>query len=161
MPIDLRALIEALSDRQVDFVVIGGVALVLQGSARTTQDLDICYARDERNLAALEHALLPFHPTLRGAPAELPFRLDVATLRAGLNFTLSTDAGDIDLLGEVPGVGAYRDAAADAASSEVYGRTIRIMSLDTLERAKRATGRRRDLLDLAEIGEIRKRKRAD
>lgn len=98
---------------------------------------------------------------MRGAPAELPFRLDVATLRACLNFTLSTDAGDIDLLGEVPGVGAYRDAAADAASSEVYGRTIRIMSLDTLERAKRATGRRRDLLDLAEIGEIRKRKRAD
>ena len=138
-------------------MVIGGVALVLHGSARTTGDLDVCYSRSAHNLATLEHALAPFHPTLRGAPSDLPFRLDAATLRAGLNFTLSTTAGDLDLLGEVAGVGAFADVTRDAVTMELQGRRVRVMSLDTLERAKRAAGRRRDLLDLAEIREIRRR----
>jgi hypothetical protein len=154
---DLRALLEALADHEVEFVVIGGVALVIHGSARTTQDLAICYARTAANLVALEKALQPFHPVLRGSPRELPFRLDAATLRAGLNFTLSTDAGDVDLLGEVPGVGGFDAAVGDAPSVDIYGRAVRILSLDMLERAKRAAGRRRDLLDLAEIVEIRRR----
>ncbi|MGH7821613.1 MAG: hypothetical protein ACREQ9_17755 [Candidatus Binatia bacterium] len=158
MATDLKRLIEALVENRVDFVVIGGVALVLHGSARTTGDLDVCYSRDAQNLLALELALAPLHPTLRGAPRELPFRLDAATLRAGLNFTLTTDAGDIDLLGEVTGVGGYPEVEADTVALEVYGRRVRIMGLGMMERAKRATGRRRDLLDLAEIQEIRKRR---
>jgi len=113
---DPGRLIDALVAGGVEFVVIGGVALVLHGSARTTGDLDVCYSRSAHNLAALEHALAPFHPTLRGAPSDLPFRLDAATLRAGLNFTLSTTAGDLDLLGEVAGVGAFADVARDAVT---------------------------------------------
>jgi len=70
---------------------------------------------------------------------------------------LSTTAGDLDLLGEVAGVGAFADVARDAVTMELQGRRVRVMSLDTLERAKRAAGRRRDLLDLAEIREIRRR----
>lgn len=131
--LDLRALIEALIESGADFVVIGGIALVLHGSARGTQDLDICYARTEDNLIALERALSPFGPRLRGAPAGLPFRVDAATLRAGLNFTLSTEAGDIDLMGEVAGAGNYDDIVRDAVEFEVYGRRLLVMSLDTLE----------------------------
>lgn len=155
---DLRALIEALAEHRVRYVVIGGVALVLQGSGRSTQDLDICYARDRTNLESLAQALESFHPTLRDVPPGLPFRLDAGTLRAGLNFTLSSDAGDLDLFGEVPGIGTYEAAIADADTVEVYGYEIRLLSLNALERAKRAAGRRRDLLDLAEIAEIRKRR---
>jgi hypothetical protein len=129
---DLRPLIDALVENHVDFVIIGGVALVLHGSARTTQDLDVCYARTGRNFAALATALQGFHPRLRGAPPGLPFRLDAPTLKAGLNFTLSTDA---DLLGEVTGVGSYVEVMGDATEMEVYDRRIRIMSLDTLDRA--------------------------
>ncbi|TMB56621.1 MAG: hypothetical protein E6J56_05860 [Deltaproteobacteria bacterium] len=70
---------------------------------------------------------------------------------------MSTTAGDLDLLGEVAGVGAFADVARDAVTMELQGRRVRVMSLDTLERAKRAAGRRRDLLDLAEIREIRRR----
>ena len=158
MASDPGRLIDALVAGGVEFAVIGGVALVLQGSARTTGDLDVCYARDGPNLAALERALAPLHPTLRGAPADLPFRLDAPTLRAGLNFTLSTDAGDLDLLGEVAGVGGFAEVVRDADTMTLAGRVVRVMSLDTLERAKRAAGRRRDLLDLAEIREIRRRR---
>jgi hypothetical protein len=154
---DFRTLVDALAANQVRYVIVGGVALVLQGSGRTTRDLDICYARDTENLAALAAALSPFRPTLRGAPADLPFRLDSPTLRSGLNFTLQSEAGDIDLLGELTGVGRYEDLAPGADVMELYGHPVRVMSLDALERAKRAVGRLKDLADLAEILEIRRR----
>jgi hypothetical protein len=154
---DFKGLIEALVGERVDFAIIGGVALVLHGSPRVTQDLDICYGRALDNLERLAAALRPFHPTLRGAPRDLPFDLDARSLSSGLNFTLASEIGDIDLLGEVPGVGSYEQVAADAVLMKVYGQPVRIMSLAALERAKRAAGRLKDLADLAEIAELRRR----
>lgn len=159
MPTQFKQIVETLSDGGVDYVIIGGVALVAHGSARTTEDIDICYARTSENIAALALAIAPLHPTLRGAPKDLPFRIDVPTLKAGLNFTLDTDLGPVDLLGEVTGVGAYQNVVHDAELVELYGRRVKLMSLDTLEKAKRAAGRRKDLLDLAEIAEIKARRK--
>src|SRR5947209_2629032 len=101
---DFRQLLLALQQGNVRWVLIGGVAMRIHGSQYTTDDLDLCYARDDGNLAALAEALAPFHPRLRGAPEGLPFVLDARTLRSGANFTLVTDAADVDLLGDVPGV---------------------------------------------------------
>lgn len=157
MVTDFRRLVEALVGHRVDFVIVGGVALVLQGSARTTRDLDICYARDPENLTRLAAALAPYHPTLRGAPSSLPFRLDAKSLASGLNFTLQSSIGEIDLMGELTGLGGYEEVAALAAEMELYGRAVLVLGLDGLERAKRASGRLKDLADLAEILEIRKR----
>jgi len=156
---DIQRLIEALAGNQVDFAIIGAVALVLHGSSRVTQDLDICYGRDSDNLERLAAALGPFKPTLRGAPPDLPFRLDARSLYSGLNFTLTTTLGDINLLGEVSGVGSYAQVVADAEVMEIYGQTVRVMSLAALERAKLAAGRLKDLADLAEIAELRRRAR--
>ena len=158
MVTDFQRLVEALSGGRVDYIVIGGVAMVLHGSARTTRDLDICYERIPANLQALAAALAPFQPRLRGAPADLPFRLDARTLHSGLNFTLSTDLGDIDLLGEVTGVGAYRELIHEAVWMDLYGQRVAVMGLGSLERAKRSAGRLKDLADLAEIEEIKKRR---
>jgi len=72
MPVAFRQLLQTFSQHRVDYAVVGGVALILQGSARTTLDLDICYARNPDNLARLAAALQPLHPRLRGAPANLP-----------------------------------------------------------------------------------------
>jgi hypothetical protein len=153
---DLQKVIEALVAADVEFAIIGGVALVLHGSARTTQDLDICYGRRRENLERLSAALHPFHPGLRGAPPGLPFTLDARSLDSGLNFTLTSDVGDLDLLGEVPGVGGYEQVAADAVPWDIYGHSVKVMSLAALERAKRAAGRLKDLVDLAEIAELRR-----
>jgi hypothetical protein len=90
---DFRALIEALCKSEVRFVLVGGVAATLHGSARLTQDVDVVYARDADNLARIVRALGPLQPYLRGAPSGLPFRLDQEALAAGLNFTLTTSAG--------------------------------------------------------------------
>ena len=156
---DVQRILETLSRGGVRFVVIGGVALVLRGSSRMTQDLDICYARDADNLKRLATALEPLSPRLRGAPRELPFLWDDRTLRSGLNFTLTTDLGDLDLLGEVPGIGGFAEVARGASPLDVEELSIQVLDLDALERSKRAAGRAKDLLDLAELAEIRKRSR--
>ena len=154
---DVQRLLDALTAAGVEFVVVGGVALVLRGSSRVTIDLDLCYARDRDNLRRLAAALAPFHPRLRGAPPDLPFLWDDRTLASGLNFTLTTDLGDLDILGEIAGVGDYAQVAAGSSDLSVGDARIRVMDLDALERAKRAAGRAKDLLDLAEIAEIRRR----
>jgi hypothetical protein len=153
---DYRSIFEALDEHRVDFVVIGAVAMVLHGSARVTRDLDLCYSRERGNLDRLAKALTPFAPTLREAPADLPFLLDSPTLKAGLNFTLRSSAGDLDLIGEVTGVGPYPAVVRLSVVMTVYERDVRVLGLDGLERAKRAAGRLKDLADLAEIREIRR-----
>ena len=107
---DAPALIGQLAAQRVEFVVIGGIAMIAHGATYITKDLDICYHRTPPNIAALAAALAPLHPYLRGAPPGLPFRFDAATIQAGLNFTLVTDHGDLDLLGQVSGVGGYEQA---------------------------------------------------
>jgi hypothetical protein len=152
-----REIIERLRAEGVAFVIIGGVAMVLRGSSRTTIDLDICYERSHENMERLARAIAPLDPRLRGAPPELPFVWDAQTLRSGLNFTLTTSAGDLDLLGDVPGIGAFEAVRRLSSPLPIYGDETLVLDLDGLEQAKRAAGRVKDLLDLAEIEEIRKR----
>jgi hypothetical protein len=119
-------------------------------------DLDLCYSRDRDNLRRLAQALAPHHPRLRGAPPDLPFLWDDQTLASGLNFTLTTDLGDLNIFGEVAGIGGYAQALAASSELSVGAACIRVLDLGGLERAKRAAGRIKDLLDLAEIAEIRR-----
>ena len=117
----LERLLGALSDAEVEFILIGGVAARAHGSARITQDVDVSYGRREENLVRLIGALAPFTPYLRDAPAGLPFEWSARTLRAGLNFTLTTTAGDIDLLGEVTGGGRYSDLFDHTIDVTLFG----------------------------------------
>jgi hypothetical protein len=129
-------------------VVIGGLAVIAHGHARATLDLDVCYARSPENVKRLAAALAPLKPNLRGAPADLPFLWDAQTIRDGLNFTLTTTAGDIDVLGEVTGLGGYGEMALRANVVDLYGLAVRILSLEDLIRSKAAAGRAKDLIDL-------------
>ena len=151
---DFRALLVALAQARVEFVVIGGAAAVAHGSARLTQDLDLVYRRTPENVTRLVRALSPFKPYLRDAPPGLPFVWDEKTLERGLNFTLTTHLGDIDLFGEIAGGGGYDELAADAVRIEVFGMSCLCLSLPQLIRVKRAAGRPRDLEALAELEAI-------
>src|SRR5262245_56598264 len=92
-------IVELLRKHGVNFLVIGGQAEYLMGSARVTCDTDLCYQRSPENLKKLATALLELKPTLRNAPPDLPFRIDAETLTLGSNFTFSTTEGALDLLG--------------------------------------------------------------
>lgn len=148
---DFEALLGALVEGEVEFVIVGGVAGTIHGSARLTMDIDIVPARDDANLARLAAALDPLDPYLRGAPAGLPFEWSVATLRRGLNFTLTTTAGYIDLLGEITGGGSYEDLLPHTVEVELFGYACRCLDLPWLIRTKRAAGRPADREAVAEL----------
>jgi predicted nucleotidyltransferase len=156
--IDYRGLLRALSDAGVEFIIVGGAAATAHGSARLTQDLDIVYSRTAQNLERLALALAPHEPYLRGAPQGLPFALDAATLTAGLNFTLTSKLGDIDLLGEITGGGGYADLIEDTLEIELFGMTCRCIGLVKLIEVKRAAGPPKDLEAIAELEVIRDRR---
>jgi predicted nucleotidyltransferase len=154
--IDASPILQALAAHQVEFVVIGGLAMRIHGSAHLTDDMDICYRRTPTNLQAIAAAFAPLHPYLRGAPAGLPFRFDALTIQAGLNFTLTTDHGFVDLLGEVSGVGDYDQALARSVEAAMFGLKVRVLSLDGLIAAKKAAGRNKDHGHLLELEALKK-----
>jgi hypothetical protein len=147
----LEETLRALFDASVEFVLIGGAAMQMQGSAHLTEDLDFCYARSAKNLERLALALAPHHPRLRGAPENLPFRFDAATIKRGLNFTLMTDLGALDFLGEVAGVGDYVEVKKNSDLMAILEMDCLVLSLDGLIRAKKAAGRERDLAVIPEL----------
>lgn len=151
---DFPALFQALTDGGVEFVLIGGVAAVAHGSSRFTADLDIVYRRAPENHERLARALSPLRPALRGAPPGLPFRFDAATIRSGLNFTLETTLGSLDLLGEAAGSGTYESLLPDSEAIEWFGVPVRVVSLQRLLALKRAAGRPKDLEAIAELEAI-------
>ena len=151
---NFESLLEALGRLEVAFIVVGGAAAIAHGSARLTQDLDIVYARTPENLRRLARALAEYKPYLRGVPPGLPFVWDESTLARGLNFTLVTSLGDIDLLGEIPGGGRYEDMAPDAMELQLFGTHCLCLSLPQLIRAKRAAGRPKDIEAIAELEAI-------
>lgn len=142
--LNFKRILTTLKNQNVHFVLIGGRAAVVQGSAYPTYDIDICYARDKENLENIIKALAPFHPYLRGAPKDLPFIFDVKTLHIGLNFTFSTDIGDIDILGEVQGIGNYEDVVQYSEIIEIYGMPCSVLTVEGLIKSKKAIRRPKD-----------------
>jgi hypothetical protein len=153
---EFRGLLELLARYDARFLVIGGVALGLHGSDYTTKDLDIAYARDTGNLKTLVAALAAQHPHLRGAPEDVPFIWDDRTLRNGLNFTLRTDRGDIDLLGEPAGMDSFDQVWARATVFDLGGFQVRVASIDDLIAMKVAAGRPKDLTHVMELKALKK-----
>jgi transcriptional regulator with XRE-family HTH domain len=143
-------LLDALDRREVEFVVIGGVAGLAHGSAYPTYDLDIAYARDPRNLKRMAAALRDIGVALRGAPDGLPFQADAKTLEAGMNFTFLTDYGPFDILGHVDGIRSYEELRAQAEVQEVGGIPVRVASLNHLIGMKRTIDRTKDQLMVEE-----------
>lgn len=152
---NFEAALRTLADAGVNFIIVGAYAAYAHGANQLTRDLDICYERTQENMKRLVSALSPLHPRLRGAPEEARFTLDVRALAHGMNFTLQTDLGDIDLMGELSGVGQFSELARDSVSVTLHGRSFRVASLDAIIRSKKTAGRPKDLLALPELEAIR------
>jgi hypothetical protein len=139
-------LIEALSDAEVDFVLIGGLAGIAHGSAYPTYDVDVMYARDEGNRERLATVLRDLNATLRGAPPEPPFQLDARTLEEGGNFTFETRNGPLDIVAYPAGAPPFAELKNASAEIELGGRRVRVASLDHMIAMKDAAGRPKDQL---------------
>ena len=151
---DFPGLLKALIQGGVECILVGGAAATAHGAARLTLDLDIVYRRSSENTVRLAAALAPYNPYLRGAPPGLPFHLDGATLWNGLNFTLTTSLGDIDLLGEITGGGGYDELLPYAVMLDLFGIRCPCLGLERLIYVKRAAGRPKDFEAIAELEAI-------
>jgi predicted nucleotidyltransferase len=151
-PSDPRRVFEILDRHGVDFVVIGGLAVIAHGHPRNTRDIDFVAATDRTNLQRLSAALRELRAELWGVDTHLlGIELDPDTLASGANFTLITDAGGLDFFNEVPGGVPYEDLRARALVVELSGLTIRIAGRDDLIRMKQAAGRPQDIDDIAAL----------
>jgi hypothetical protein len=157
----IEAPLRLLGEYSVDCVIVGGVAAAIHGSLLLTNDLDVCYARDATNLKQLAGALKSVHARLRNAPEGIPFILDAETLKRGLNFTFTTDIGDLDLLGEVRGVGQYEEVLAGSVIVDLFGYRFAVIDIGKLIAAKRAAGRPKDLIALPELEAIQEAQAMD
>jgi hypothetical protein len=147
--------IRLLGEHGVRYVLVGGLAAVTHGAPLVTQDIDLCYARDDDNLRRLSAALTDVHASLRGADPNLPLRLDEPSLRTGDTFTFDTDIGWIDILATPSGTTGYDDLARTADAYDLFDNRVLVASVEDLIRMKRAAGRPKDLLAVEELGALR------
>jgi predicted nucleotidyltransferase len=145
-----------LTARGVDFVVIGGIAAVLHGSARNTFDLDISFATDGPNLEALGAELIALGARLKGVDESVPFTPDAETLRRIEVLTMVTDLGELDVLTRPAGGPSYEALRRRADRFDLGGFSVRVASIEDLIAMKLAAGRAKDLADVEELEAIKR-----
>jgi len=150
-PPDFERVIEIMSSAEADFVIIGGLAMIVHGSDYVTSDIDFAYRRTRENTKRIATALAQLNPRPEGWDASLPFIWDEATLRNSSVLTLATDAGSVDLLGEIAGIDSFDALANGADVISLFGHHVKVASLDDLIRMKQAADRPKDQLHLLEL----------
>lgn len=153
---DPRSMLRRLTEGGVDYVVIGGIAVIAQGYVRTTRDLDIAFASDTANLEALGAVLTSLDARLRGVDDDIPFTADAKALAGIQLLTLETSLGWLDVHKVIPGVGRYEDLRARASSVTFDGLPVRVASIDDLLAMKAAAGRDVDRTDIAALRAIKR-----
>ena len=148
---NMERLLRLLVEGNVNFIVVGALAAIAHGAQYQTQDLDICHERSRSNYKNLMTVLQPLHAKLVDMPAELKAPFDESSLAQGTNFTLMTDEGRLDLLGELSGVGGYRELLPTSSEIEIAGTVCNVASLEQVIRSKEAANRPKDHLALPEL----------
>ncbi|MBN8482734.1 MAG: hypothetical protein J0L88_14220 [Xanthomonadales bacterium] len=152
---DLQTLLRGPVDGGLGFVLVGGYAAMLHGSSLLTRDLDVCAMLAPDNVEKLREVFRDAHPVHRLSTPRRSF-LDYPESGVTLqNLHLSTDLGTLDVLGRIDGVGDHARVARNAVDIELFGRSVRAMSLDDLILAKEAPGRDKDRIAARELRAIR------
>lgn len=150
--LDLRALLQALGDHKVRFVVIGGVAVGAHGYVRSTADLDIVPDPSSENADRLARALAALEASLPmdGGRPFIPAG-DVSSLTRRRNMTLETRAGPLDVVQRATGVPSFEQLDRDAVESDLLGVPVRVCSLGHLRQMKQARASAQDRADLENL----------
>ncbi len=152
-PEALEDLLLDLSGAGVDFVVVGGLAVIAHGYLRTTEDLDMVPRPEWGNWTLLAERLRALEARNVGIDAALlpnqPTRPEGLAERG--SFELDTNLGRIDILQEAPWIPSFAELERDALIVPFAGRSIKVCSLGHLREMKRAAGRPQDLADLAAL----------
>lgn len=160
-------LVEVLDRHGVEYLIVGGVAARAYGASRQTKDIDCLVRRTRANLDRLAAAMRELHARLRveglsdAEAALLPMQIDAVTLNAIEISTWRTDAGDLDVLVDIPGRNGerrlYEDLAADSRALHYEGIAVRVAGLSDIIASKEWVHRPKDLEALPELYELRDR----
>lgn len=154
---NLKELVLRLDQQGCRFVIVGGFGAVSLGSSLVTRDVDVACDLAPDNLRRVWRALDGLHPIHRLTPDRLPFTREQAERSDWNNLYLTTDLGQLDLLGEVKGIGGFEQCLANSEPIPISGTEIRVLTLDAMITSKRAMGRPRDLHAALELEVIRER----
>lgn len=156
-------LIERLIKGGVKFVLVGGFAGVVHGCTYVTQDVDICCDFSPDNLLTLQKTLKDLHPVHRMTPQRLKLKLTAENCARFKNLYLDTDIGQIDCIGCVQGLGTYENLKPLSEIRDIGGGLrIRVLTVDSLIKARKAMNRPHDkeaVLQLEAIKKMRKKNR--
>jgi predicted nucleotidyltransferase len=153
---DFRKILTVLHEHGCDVALIGGLAAIVHGSDRQTQDIDFAFCRARQTCENIARALAPYHPRPLGFDPTLPYVWDAMALQNMATITLETDLGRIDFLSEPSGADSGNGVIARAIQVELWGIPVKVANLDDLIAMKTAAGRPKDLLAVAELQAIKR-----
>lgn len=155
---NLKKLLKLLGDARIEFVIIGGVAANLHGSAQVTYDIDIVTRLNAESIQKLRACLQPFHPVHRMTPQKLSFLEVPEKLQNVKNLYIATDLGVLDIIGELPGIGRFEEIAARADQTSLDGQMVKVLCLEDLIASKTQLGRNKDKATVLELLVIKDKK---
>lgn len=150
---ELEGLLRDLVESEIEFVVIGGVAVGLHGFIRATEDLDIVPSPESTNLDRLSDFLVDRAATLLLNPARRYGSRERWALARGRNISVSTPRGDLDVVQGMPGIPPYQELRERCVEYELDDFTVRVASSQDLIAMKEARGSERDRGDIAALTE--------
>ena len=150
--LDPQRILEELARREVDFVLVGGLAAQTHGNTRMTDDVDVIPAPDPGNLACLAEALNALKARVLN-PGHEEDKIDAAMLPRATIWQFTTPHGDIDVLHEAPGAAPYPDLRERALVIALADVRVPVAGRDDLIRMKLARGRPVDRADVAALTE--------
>jgi len=157
--LDIQGILEALVEENVEFLLIGGVAVGFHGYVRATKDVDVVPSPDAGNLARLAAVLQDLEAKIEGGEEfdeeELPSPLDPAALALGGNWVLRTRLGRLDVMQWIGDSGLWERLSPAAISADIDGLPVRVVGYEDLVALKREAGRPEDLADLRRLRQAR------
>lgn len=145
-------LLRRLSEAEVDFVVVGGLAVNAWGVVRGTKDVDIVIALEPENVKRVAEVAVAAGGHVQQGQALLGTPISIASaLAGGDQVAIETDLGRLDIVHGLDGMLSYEQLRPRAVEAEILGVSVAVCSVDDLKAMKRAAGRTRDLADLEDL----------
>jgi len=145
-------LLRRLAEADVEFVVVGGLAVNAWGVVRGTKDVDVVVAPGIENLKRVAEVAVACGGHVQQDEALLGSTISIASaLASGEQVAIETDLGRLDVVQGLDGVPSYVDLRSRASEAEIFGVTVAVCSIQDLKAMKQAAGRTRDLADLEDL----------
>jgi hypothetical protein len=149
-PLDAERILDALAEHDVEYVLVGGLAVQTHGHMRTTIDIDVFPSPEPTNLARLAEALNALDARVLN-PGSDGLAIDAAMLPRATMWQFTTRHGAIDVLHDAPGAPSYDELRRRALEVRLGAKQIAVAGRDDLINMKRASARPVDLDDLAAL----------